>query len=203
LDNTLIESRWQVLDSRLVFMALRSFQPIVQGGNSSGGVSEMSRVVSQGLENRRSQLVRALERGIFSRVMDRNEELDERPSLTFLPKHVSLDFKADIMTAILKLRDRGDISRETTLEELDFDQEVEARRRAKEIENYDPVFQSGTPFSSPQMNPYGVDPNNPDPNNPNPNQKVPAKKKAAAPKEPGRPAGVVEEEKRAPKTPKA
>lgn len=178
LDNTLTESRWQVLDSRLVFAALRSFQPIVQGGNSSGsGVSEMSRVVSQGLENRRHLMVRGLERGIFSPAMKLSEDLDERPTLTFLPKHVSLDFKLDVMNAILKLRDRGDISRETTLDELDFDQDVEARRRARERVTYDKVFQSGTPFASPQMNPF----------------ESPGKE---PPKEVGRPPGIREDEPR-------
>jgi len=183
LDNTLTESRWQVLDSRLVFAALRSFQPIVQGGNSSGsGVSEMSRVVSQGLENRRHQMIRAFERHIFNRAMNVSEELDERPTLTFLPKHVSLDFRVDVMNAILKLRDRGDISRETTLDELDFDQDVEARRRAHERVAYDKVFQSGTPFTSPQQNPFGAQPQQPQPPQPQ--------------KDPGRPPGVREDEPR-------
>jgi hypothetical protein len=158
LDNTLIESRWQVLDSRLVFAALQSFQPIVQGGNSSGGVSEMSRVVSAGLENRRHMLVRSLERSLFRAILDRNPALSEAPSLSFQPKHITLDFKADVMNAILKLRDRGDISRETTLEELDFDQDVEAQRRSGERRAYDEVFQSGTPYSSPAQNPYGTSP---------------------------------------------
>jgi hypothetical protein len=194
LDNTLIESRWQVLDSRLVFKALMTFSPVVQGGNSSGtGVSEMSRVVSQGLENRRHQLKRALERHVFKLILDRNPDLGEFPTLAFLPKHVSLDFKADVMNAILKLRDRGDISRETMLDELDFDQDVEALRRARERKDYDEVFQSGTPFGSPQMNPYGA---NPQPGQPG---QAPAKKASPAapvPKEPGRPKGTVEEEKR-------
>lgn len=159
LDNTLIESRWQVLDSRLVFQALQSFQPIVQGGNSSGsGVSEMSRVVSAGIENRRAGIARTLEHSITSMMMEVNHQLTEKPRLTFSPKHVSLDFRAEVINAILKIRDRGDISRETMLEELDFSQDVEARRRAREKEAYDDTFKSGTPFSSPQTNPYAAGP---------------------------------------------
>jgi hypothetical protein len=38
MDNTLVDSRWQTLDARLVFTALKTFSPITQGGNSSGGV---------------------------------------------------------------------------------------------------------------------------------------------------------------------
>jgi hypothetical protein len=156
IDNTLMESRHQVLDSRLVFKALQTFMPIVQGGNASSGVSEMSRVVAKGIENRRHMLVRTLERAIFAKVIERNQGvLDEEPDLTFTPKRVTLDFSTEIMNAILKVRDRGDISRETMLEELDYDQDVEVLRRAREKHDYDAVFQSSVPFGSPATNPFG------------------------------------------------
>jgi hypothetical protein len=160
MDNTLIESRWQVLDSRLVFKALQSFSPVVQGGNSGGvGVSEMSRVVAKGLESRRHMLMRSLEKYIFKVVMELNQgALTESPSITFNPKRITLDFKADVFTQILKLRDRGDVSRETTLEEVEFDQDVEVLRRARERKVYDRIFESSTPYASPAANPYG--PNN-------------------------------------------
>lgn len=158
MDNTLIESRWQVLDSRLVFKALQSYSPVVQGGNSAGtGVSEMSRVIAKGLEGRRHMIVRALERSVFKLIMEKNEGmLDEFPSLAFTPRRITLDVKAEVIANILKLRDRGDISRETTLEEMDFDQDVEVLRRAEERVTYDRVFESQTPYSSPNANPYGT-----------------------------------------------
>lgn len=159
-DNTLIDARWQVLDSRLVFTALRTFSPVTQGGNSSGaGVKEMSQIVSRGLESRRHMIVREMERAIFQQVMDRNEGiLDEFPHLAFSPRRISLDFNAEIMNGVLKLRDRGDISRETTLEELDYDQDTEVLRRGREKAQYDETFSSSTPFSSPAANPYGAQP---------------------------------------------
>ena len=202
LDNTLMEGRWQVLDSRLVFRALQTFSPVVQGGAGGGGtgVSEMSRVVARGLENRRHQLVRSLERFVFREIKERSEGLDEMPSLEFTPKRITLDFDADVVQAILKLRDRGDISRETTLEELDFDQDIEVIRRAKEKLIYDDVFQSSTPFSSPEANPFGAeDPAKPgeDPAKP-PQGSLPG---TGAPKgeKTGRPPGVKEAGPRQPK----
>jgi len=161
MDNTLIEGRWQVLDSRLVFMALRTFHPVVQGGGSVEGVKEMSQVVSQGLSNRRHQLVRAWERQIFRKIMERNPVLSEEPRLVFRPRRITLDYSNDILTGTLKLRDRGDISRETTLDEMDYDQDMEVARRAKEKLVYDKVFSSSTPFSSPATNPYGQQPGQP------------------------------------------
>jgi hypothetical protein len=155
-DNTLTESRYSVLDARLVFAALRSFQPTVQGGNAGGNqVSEMSRVVARGLESRRHQLARTLESRLFAATVARNPGvLSERPGLAFSPKRIALQFNSDIVNAVLKLRDRGDLSRETMLEELDYDQDVELMRRVRERDDYDDVFGSQVPFSSPTANPF-------------------------------------------------
>lgn len=204
-DHTLTQSRWEVLDSRLVFKALQSYAPVVQGGNSSGtGVSEMSRVIAKGMESRRHMVVRTLEAKVFTKVMERNEGvLDEFPSLAFTPKRIALDFNAEIVTQILKLRDRGDISRETSLEELDYDQDVEVLRRARERAQYDRVFESQTPYGSPATNPYGTPaPPQMQPGGPGtPGSGMGANGLPAggkAPKEGGRPAGVKEEEPRKP-----
>lgn len=182
LDNTLIESRWEVLDARLVFKVLQTFQPTITGGGATVGVSEMSRVVARGLESRRHMLVRSLERHLFDEIMAKNDNmLTEDPALAFSPRRISLDFSAEIINGVLKLRDRGDISRETTLEELDYDQDVEVLRRAREKVEYDAVFSSQTPYSSPQANPFAanqpVDSNTPpDPNAPEPPVKTPVTK---------------------------
>lgn len=197
LDNTLIESRWQVLDSRLVFRALNTFSPVVQGGNSSGtGLSEMSRVVARGLESRRHMLVRDIERHVFKAMMDRNAStLTEFPDLTFAPKRITLDFNADVLAQILKLRDRGDISRETTLEELDYDQDVEVVRRAREKAQFDHVFASSTPHASPATQPYapGGQPGSPNGTPAKPGTAAPGQPQgvgpAGQPKEGGRPQG--------------
>lgn len=163
LDNTLIESRWEVLDSRLVFKALGTFQPTIQGGlGSSSGVSEMSRVVARGIENRRHEMMRTLEKAIFKATVDKNEGvLDETPTMAFTPKRISLDFNSDVIQAVLKLRDRGDLSRETMLEEVDFDQDVEVLRRAREAAIYDDTFNSGVPHGSPEANPFAANAGNP------------------------------------------
>jgi hypothetical protein len=190
LDNTLIESRWEVLDSRLVFKALQTFQPTIQGGNSSGGIKEAARVVARGLENRRHMLVRSFERHVFREALERNKgtKLEEHPSLGFSPKRIALDYTHEIIAQILKLRDRGDISRETMLEELDYDQDVEVLRRARERLETDPVFQSQTPHSSPTANPYQGNPAQQPQNNIGPSGQPRT--------EGGRPSGVTEAEPR-------
>lgn len=205
LDNTLAESRWQVLDSRLVFKALQSFQPIVQGGNSSSGVvTEMSQVVAAGLENRRHLLLRSIERFIFAKIIERNAGvLDETPSLAFAPKRITLDFSADVMNAILKLRDRGDVSRETTLDEFDYDQDVEVLRRAREKVDYDEIFQSGTPYGSPAVQPFAPgQPGQPQPGQPGapvPGQPIPKPITSGTTPAGGRPPGTTDSQPRKPK----
>lgn len=203
MDHTLQDSRWQVLDQRLVFKALNTYSPVTQGGNSSGtGVSEMSRVIANGLQNRRHMIVRTIERQIFRAIMRRNEGtvgFDEFPSLVFSPKKITLDLSADILGQVLKLRDRGDISRETTLEELDFDQDVEVLRRARERVDYDRVFESSTPFSSPNANPYGT-PQQPGGQPGQPPQQGGNLGPAGQPRtEGGRPPGVAETQSRSPR----
>lgn len=158
MTNVLQDSRWQALDQRLVFKALQSYSPVTQGGNSSGtGVSEMSRVIAKGMESRRHMIVRTLQAKVFQKILDKNpDELDEMPTLEFSPKRITLDMKAEVIQQILKLRDRGDLSRETVLEEMDYDQDIEVLRRAQEKAIYDRVFQSGVPHSSPGMNPFAT-----------------------------------------------
>lgn len=155
-DNTLSDTRYNLLDARLVFRALQSFAPNVRSSQgSSNAVSELSRVVSLGIESRRHQLARSLERELFRRTVELNPGvLNEVPKLAFSPKRVALDFNSVIAQSVLKLRDRGDISRESTLDEFDFDQDVEVLRRIEEHRTYDKVFQSQVPHGSPQDNPF-------------------------------------------------
>jgi hypothetical protein len=55
-----------------------------------------------------------------------------------------------IATIMQELRDRGDISRESLLNELGYDQELEARRREREKERFDKIFTpTNVPFDSP------------------------------------------------------
>lgn len=155
-EHTLDEDRYWALDSRLVFRALQSFSPsALSSGQNSSQVSELSRVVALGMESRRHQMARTLESDLFATAVDLNpSQLDERPKLAFTPKRITLQIDAQFIKAILELRDRGDISRETMLEEVDYDQDVEAMRRMREKMVYDPVFQSQVPHSSPDSNPF-------------------------------------------------
>lgn len=162
VDHTLDEARYNTLDNRLIFRSLTSFSlprnaggSGTQGGGSGG--SDISRVVGRGLESMRAELITTIKLQVFQEALDRNPSvLTEMPDMAFTPRTVSLDLSTDIINAMLKLRDRGDISRQTVLEEVGFNQDVEALRRSRERTVHDAVFTSIVPFSSPSATPFST-----------------------------------------------
>ena len=153
VDHTLDEKRYDVLDQRIIMRALQTFSITPR---SSQGVGENfnNDVIARGIEARRHEVARTIEENLLSATVDRNSTvLDETPSLSFHPKRVIITLNADVINAVIKLRGQGDISRETELEEFNYDQEIEYIRRKRE-KAVDPVFKSSVPFSSPDSNPF-------------------------------------------------
>lgn len=149
-DNTLSPERYNGIDSRITS---RLFQLFSTGSYSSGTKADdslkLARVVSRGLESRRHLIRKTVERRVLHPTYLLNPQFTQEPELRFHPKRVALDFDNTYAQFLLDLRDRGDLSRESILEEVDFNQEVEFRRRKVEFEEYDDVFQRGV------INPWG------------------------------------------------
>jgi len=153
MDFTLNEERYRVIDSRLLHRALGTFDPGLS--TQEGDSNQMSQVVSRSIEGRRRDIVSTFRKRLFKLIHDLNPDMDDVPTVALHPRRVIVDWDVNIINGILKLRDRGDLSRETTLEEFDYSQDVEALRRKEEAELYDPFFKSSIPFSSPDSNPFG------------------------------------------------
>lgn len=149
-DQTLDPARYNGLDARITS---RLYQMFMTGNFASGAKGDdsikLAKMVAKGLESRRNQIRDTLHREVLWRCFDRNEELTEKPTLRFHPKRIALDFDPTFANFLLDLRDRGDLSRESALEEVDFDQYQEWRRRKVEDEHYDEVFHKGI------INPWG------------------------------------------------
>lgn len=157
MDWTLDEKRYGIIDHRLAFNALNSFEPTQSSwaSHSSGSEeSEIARVVALNMESRRHMIRRSFEKHLFLPALERNEELTEKPHLAFSPKRITLSVNPQVLNMLFKVRDRGDLSRETMLEEMDIDQSVEVLRRMREKETADLVMQTAVPFSSPDSNPF-------------------------------------------------
>jgi hypothetical protein len=156
-DKTLQPDRYNGLDARIT---ARLFQMFETGNFSAGAKGDdsikLARVVGRGLSSRRQMLRRALESNIVKPMFEKNPQLVAEVNLRFHPKRIDLDFDASWAQYILQLRDRGDLSRETVLDEADYDQHDEARKRTKEKELFDKIFEPvNVPVPGVVTNPSG------------------------------------------------
>lgn len=150
-DVTLSADKYSVLDARLTTRLWNLF--MVHGGTGqprSDDSLKQAKVISRGLEARRQALRRTIEREIVSPCVLANPQLETVPSLRFHPSRIELAFDPATQTFIQDARDRGDLSRDSYLGELDFDQQWEAEKRKREARDYDDIFtMTNVPFSAP------------------------------------------------------
>jgi hypothetical protein len=119
---------------------------------------KLLKVIASSMEARRDQIRDSFMQHIFKPVWMNNDQLLTEPKMAFYPRRIALDFDPNIALFFQQLRDRGDISRETILAELDILEEDESIKRQREQDYYDKIFSPvNVPFSSP--NP--VNPANP------------------------------------------
>lgn len=153
-DKTLAAERYNGIDSRITS---RLYQILSTGNYASGTATDDSikllRVVASSMEARRDIIRDSLMENVFLPTWERNDTLIDEPSMQFYPRRIALDFDQNIATFIQDLRDRGDISRETILAELDILEEDEAVKRQREAEMYDEIF-------TPTTVPYSANPDN-------------------------------------------
>lgn len=172
-DMTMKPERYNTLDARL---EARLFGMFMTGNYAAGTKGDdsikLAKVVGRGLEARRSSIAASVKKNLIIPTLERNDELEsEDVNLEFHPKRVALDFDPTLITMLQDLRDRGDISRESVLDELGFDQDEEARKREMESDKFDKIFKPvNVPFDSPNKGTPGAAPNKPT---------TPAEKKAA------------------------
>jgi hypothetical protein len=150
LDNTLKPERWNTLDSRI---SGRLLQLLVLGNYAAGAAGDDSiklvKVIARGMESRRHMIKRSLERYVFKPLLDRNPELESMPKLEFHPRAIALDFDAAYASFLFDLRQANELSRETILNQFDLSEDLEAELRKREMVEYDHIFQTQVPFSTP------------------------------------------------------
>ncbi|MGE3468195.1 MAG: hypothetical protein AB7J13_14855, partial [Pyrinomonadaceae bacterium] len=150
-DNTLKPERYNALDARI---EARLFGMFFTGNYSAGAKGDdsikLAKVVARGLESRRDSIGNFVQKHIIKRTVDLNDQFTSTANLRYHPKRVAIDFDPVIAQVLQLLRDRGDISRESILDELGFDQDDEARKREKEAKSFDKIFTpTNVPFDSP------------------------------------------------------
>lgn len=150
-DNTLAPERYNGLDARIT---ARLYQMFMTGNYAAGAQGDdsikLAMVVARGMESRRRQLRRTMEARVIRPTTDRNDQFTEPPKLRFHPARIELTFDAAMVQFLIDCRDRGDISRETYLNEIDVDQADEAMLRKREKKRYDSTFTpTNVPFTAP------------------------------------------------------
>ena len=156
-DLVLQQDKYDTLDKRILARLIGALN--VSGSQRVHDNSTSNRATARMLENRRHMLKRTLEAHIARAVVEhpRNEGLfEQEPNLAFTPRNVQLDSDAQIIQAVMAARTQKEISRKSFLEYFGFDQEIEAQRRETEAEEYDPIFGTIVPFSSPAANEGGT-----------------------------------------------
>jgi hypothetical protein len=150
LDNTLKAERWNTIDSRL---SARLYQMFMLGNYSAGTAGDDSiklvKVIAAGMESRRHMIRRSFERHVFRPLFDGNEQFTTPPKLQFHPRSIALDFDPAYASFLFDLRQSNELSRETILNQFDLDQRLEAENRQREQEEYDDIFRTQVPFSTP------------------------------------------------------
>lgn len=151
-DIVLQEAKYDTLDRRILSRIIGALT--VSNNLRADTALTLSRGIARLLENRRHMLKRTLEAHIARAVVDHPENafFKSEPNLAFTPRNVQLDADSQVVQAVLALRTQKELSRKSLLEFFGFDQEVEAQRRETEAEQYDPIFKTVVPFSSPALN---------------------------------------------------
>ena len=150
LEHVLNAQKWSVLDDRIRLRLCGSIAPPGETGNRESQVT-LAKVVALGIENRRHMMKRDIEKIIIKGTQDKNDDFDARTSLEYSPRRADLLFDSAVATIFQEIRDRGDLSRETILDEFGLDLELERTRRKQEkVAGDDEVFEPVTvPFNSP------------------------------------------------------
>jgi len=160
LDNTLKAERYNALDARLTARLMG----LLETGNYSAGASgddsiKLAKMASRVLEARRDRLIKTIHRKIVKPMLENNEAFEsEFCRVRYSPRRIALDLDAQLFAMLQDLRDRGDLSRESILEEVGYEQEDEYRRRKIEEERYDDTFgPTNVPFSPAQPGAPGAE----------------------------------------------
>lgn len=153
VEHVLAPEKWGVLDERIMMRLWGTFQLPSETSNRETSLT-LGKVIARGLASRRHMLKRSMEAELIRPVIRDGRNIDvgfeAATHVEFAPRRMELEMDATLITLIQELRDRGDLSRETVLNEFNFDQDLEARRRQLEAERYDPIFAPvNVPFDSP------------------------------------------------------
>lgn len=146
IDVTLNDAKYNTLDSRLILTALNTFYLGGAGGRSETTVT-LGKLIAKGMENRRNEIGDELKLQILDRIVASTDRFTKPVRTKYTPRQVTVDVDLTLTTAVQNARNTRDLSRESYLEYLGFDERIEAERVQWEKDNMDDIFESEVPFN--------------------------------------------------------
>ena len=149
LDELLNPAKRRLVGRKLAMAMMRVAEhPNESGEETSAEMEVLSRIVSWD----RNRIAGHMKRNVYKETVRRNPDLLQSPATLWFLK-VILQGSQYFTDFVLKLRDRGDISRRTAVQAGGFDYEAELQERSREIESgHDEVLIPGVvPHTSPDQ----------------------------------------------------
>lgn len=164
LDELLNPSKRRLIGRKMVMAMMRVAEHSTENSSAEGMQAEME-IFSRVIEWDRNILARHIIRNIYKEMVRRNPSVLKSPASLWFPK-IILQGSQYFADFVLKLRDRGDISRKSAVQAAGFNYEAELQERQRELaEGHDEILIPGTvPHTSPEQ--PGQQPGEPRPNAP-------------------------------------
>ncbi len=151
LDELLNASKRRLIGRKLVMAMMRVAEHSTENSTTEGMAAEME-IFSRVIGWDRGTLARHVKRNVHKETATRNSKyLKGAPSVWF--PRIILQGSQYFADFVLKLRDRGDISRKSAVQAAGFDYEAELSERERELaEGHDDVLIPGSvPHNSPEL----------------------------------------------------
>lgn len=151
LDELLNPSKRRLIGRKMVMAMMRVAEHSTENSTAEGMKAEME-IFSRVIESDRGILARHIIRRIYKETVRRNPSILKSPASIWFPK-ILLQGSQYFNEFVLKLRDRGDISRKSTVQAAGFDYDAEVQERERELAaGEDDVLIPGmVPHSSPDQ----------------------------------------------------
>jgi hypothetical protein len=150
LDELLNPGKRRLLGRKMAMSLMR----VAERADDSGaeGMEAETEIFARVLTWDRGRMVKHVERNVYVEMVKRNPKLLKGPARLWLLKLI-LQGTQYFNDMVLKLRDRGDISRRTTVEAAGFDYEAERAERERELANGDDeiLIPGVVPHTSPEQ----------------------------------------------------
>lgn len=151
LDELLNAQKRRLIGRKMVMAMMRVAEHSTENSTTQGMQAEME-IFSRVMEWDRAAMLRHVVRRIYKETVRRNPNVLKSPASLWLPRIV-LQGTNLFNEFVLKLRDRGDISRRSTVQAAGFDYDSELQERERELaEGDDEVLIPGSvPHNSPEL----------------------------------------------------